>query len=294
MGTMYYKTSSGSLVPITGTLINTVTEGTNAALAPNGTFFYDSTDAGYPAAITQSQADGWYANRIATTTDTGVPRFNGTTGLIQNSGVTIDGSNKLSIPSGSSAGIQFGTAQRVMSGTGTPTFNAPQGSVFFQTDATTYGHLKWIQKGVGTTNSWSPDFEGRIPYAISTVYNNAPASTSGWIDIPTTISSSRAITTPSAGRYNVTYSGLYRFTAMIQTRANTTTRLLLAAKADGDPSASNDDWIFDSPSNSHSTIKTITTSVLLNVSAYAAFKYYSDVLSQSVYLKTTIEYVGIA
>lgn len=45
--------------------------------------------------LSLSQADANYANRLVTTVDNTVPRFDGTTGLIQTSGVTIDDANDL-------------------------------------------------------------------------------------------------------------------------------------------------------------------------------------------------------
>lgn len=66
-----------------------ITEATTDDTAPNGSLFYD-TDASTPSpALTQAQGNSSYANRIATTTDNGVPRFDGTTGTLQTSGVTI-------------------------------------------------------------------------------------------------------------------------------------------------------------------------------------------------------------
>lgn len=165
------------------------------------------------------------------------------------------------------------------------------GCVWRQTDHATWGYLKWVKaSGTGSTG-WYPDFEGRPPYAISTVRS---ATGSGWQSIPITLASSRGITTPNAGRYNVPFPGLYRFSAYINTRSNTQTRLILAAKADGSPAPSSDDWISDNPANLHSTVKIDTVTVLLNVSAFVGCDYYTDVANQVVYLKTTLVYEGQA
>lgn len=142
---MYYKDSSGNLIPLGSTIASPIQEGLDPATGNNGTFFYD-TDATDPSiAITQTQADGWYANRITTSTDNAITRFDGATGLIQNSGAKIDDSGNLSLLGGS------GIRATVESNSTTSNDGA---SLYLTTVTPQSGQWAQIMFRVGSNNRW--------------------------------------------------------------------------------------------------------------------------------------------
>lgn len=105
-----------------------------------------------------------------TSTDNAVARFDGTTGALQDSSVTVSDTGKVTLgDAGSTAGLEFGAnGPRIMVGTGGPSgISAPVGSTWRQTDANaTYGNLTgllWTKVGTGTAEGtdWLVDFEGR-------------------------------------------------------------------------------------------------------------------------------------
>ena len=97
MGQMYYKTTAGELIAI-GTPVGPIQEGLDPATGTSGYFFYD-TDAPDPApSITQAQADGWYVNRLSSSTDNAIARFDGVTGSLQNSSnITLDDNGQIAL-----------------------------------------------------------------------------------------------------------------------------------------------------------------------------------------------------
>ena len=115
------------------------------------------------AAIARSKISGL----PTTSTDNTVPRFDGTTGALQGSGVTVDDNNRLTVASGSTGGLEVGVILR-LAGSGDPSgVSAPIGSEYIQTNANaTYGSLvgiRWLKLGSGTVvgTDWFPDFGGR-------------------------------------------------------------------------------------------------------------------------------------
>ena len=103
MGQMYYKDSSGNLIPLGSTTTSPIQEGLNPSTGANGTFFYD-TDATSPSTPMML---------LSSTTDNAIARFDGTGGLIQNSGVTISDTNVVAAPTLQLNGSTSGTVQLV-------------------------------------------------------------------------------------------------------------------------------------------------------------------------------------
>lgn len=100
----------------------------------------------------------------APVTDNAIARFDGTGGAVQNSGITIDDSDKVTL-----GAVEFGSGgPRMMAGTGGPSgISAPVGSTWRQTNANaSHGSLSgllWTKVGTGTTEGtdWLVDYEGR-------------------------------------------------------------------------------------------------------------------------------------
>ncbi len=66
-----------------------IQEGTDPSTAPNMSIYYDTDASDPPTVLTLSQANANYANRLTSTTDNGIPRFDGTGGSLQTSLMTI-------------------------------------------------------------------------------------------------------------------------------------------------------------------------------------------------------------
>ena len=106
-GDIYYNTGSKELRYYNGTTwvavgssgggssVTVITEATTDTNVPNGVFFYDTDETSISTGITKAVADGNYANRVTTTTDNAIARFDGTGGLLQNSGVTVDDTSRV-------------------------------------------------------------------------------------------------------------------------------------------------------------------------------------------------------
>ena len=146
MGQMYYKDSSGNLVPLGSTTASPIQEGLDPATGNNGTFFYD-TDATSPAgAVTQAVADANYANRVTTTTDNAVVRFDGTTGSLQNSGVTITDNGSLFL--GGLNNLHVGEQAPATDGVFCATLSSSTMLYLFPSGASATGRLRsWVSNG---------------------------------------------------------------------------------------------------------------------------------------------------
>lgn len=114
-------------------------------------------------------------------TDNTLPRFDGTGGALQTSGVVVDDNNRLTVASGSTGGLEIGSSGILrLAGSGDPSgVSAPIGSEYVQTNANaTYGNLvgiRWLKVGSGTTvgTDWLPDFGGRwITYTPTCNWTN--------------------------------------------------------------------------------------------------------------------------
>lgn len=115
------------------------------------------------AAIARSKIAGLPTS----STDNTLPRFDGTTGALQTSGVVVDDNNRLTVASGSTGGLEVGGILRLANSGDPSGVSAPIGSEYIQTNAnTTYGSLvgiRWLKLGSGTVvgTDWFPDFGGR-------------------------------------------------------------------------------------------------------------------------------------
>lgn len=81
----------------TWVIASLLTEGTDPYTASNGSFFYDTDSNDVGLGITKAVADGNYANRVATSTDNAIARFDGAGGSLQNSSPIIDDSGNIGI-----------------------------------------------------------------------------------------------------------------------------------------------------------------------------------------------------
>lgn len=130
--------------------------------------------------LSPSQADANYANRLVTTVDNTVPRFDGTSGTLQASGVTISDTNVvggLGAPSASSDAATKGYVDDRMPCGSVTAFagsSAPSGWLLCYGQAvsrTTYAALYSAigvayGSGDGSTTFNLPDLRGRVPAGV--------------------------------------------------------------------------------------------------------------------------------
>lgn len=168
-------------------------------------------------------------------TDNTLPRFDGTGGALQTSGVVVDDNNRLTVPSGSTGGLEIGASGILrLAGSGDPSgVSAPIGSEYVQTNANaTYGNLtgiRWLKVGSGTTvgTDWLPDFGGRWITYTPSVFGWANVTVAGRYTRAGKLIQGRARAVVTA---STTYGGSL-YLSLPATRANNTEVGVAAALA---------------------------------------------------------------